>query len=189
MAGLTCAKALSQRGLSVTIFDKGQRPGGRMSTRRTDAGLFDHGCRFIQAHGEAFRSRLEEWHAANVLQIWHGSLFELSGGDLMPLPLNGTNYVGSNGIQAICDHLAIGESVRSGVEIKEVNRTDAGWLLNDVDRNNVGCFDAVVVAVPPSQAAVLLQEAPALAEIARSVPMSPCWTVMAAFSNPDRLSG
>ena len=41
---LTAARALAGGGVEVTLFDKGLRPGGRISTRTGDAGCFDHGA-------------------------------------------------------------------------------------------------------------------------------------------------
>ncbi|HCZ16243.1 MAG TPA: NAD/FAD-dependent oxidoreductase, partial [Candidatus Accumulibacter sp.] len=36
IAGLSCATALQQAGLEVSLFDKSRGAGGRMSTRRGD---------------------------------------------------------------------------------------------------------------------------------------------------------
>jgi renalase len=49
LSGLTCARQLATAGLFVNVFDKGRRPGGRMSTRGLDRDLsFDHGCQYFQ---------------------------------------------------------------------------------------------------------------------------------------------
>ena len=46
-AGLLCAKKLSACGFNPLVFDKGANPGGRLSTRRIDGGVFSHGaCSF-----------------------------------------------------------------------------------------------------------------------------------------------
>ncbi|TGN44114.1 FAD-dependent oxidoreductase, partial [Paracoccus liaowanqingii] len=55
LAGLTCAGRLAQAGLSVTLFDKGRGPGGRLATRRADDGLrFDHGALWLAARDPGF---------------------------------------------------------------------------------------------------------------------------------------
>ncbi|MGA8880775.1 MAG: FAD-dependent oxidoreductase, partial [Azonexus sp.] len=49
IAGLSCATALQQAGLKVSLFDKGRGPGGRMSTRRGDDWQCDHGAQYFTA--------------------------------------------------------------------------------------------------------------------------------------------
>jgi len=181
LAGLICARTLVTHGFQVTVFDKGRRPGGRMSTRQTDVGLFDHGCQFLTGTDPSFLAALDAWNKANVVRIWDGRLAKLDGENTAEVSLKAVRYIGANGMQSVCWDLAHGLDVRSGVEIKSVQRTETGWFLADADGRTQGLFDAIVVATPPIQAANLLQAAPHLATIARSVPMSPCWTVMAKF--------
>ena len=128
---------------------------------------------------------VEAWHDAAVVKVWTGRIAELdaASGITTEVPSNSPRYVGASGMQTVCDHLTAELAVRSGVEVQEVNRIDAGWLLVDVNGKTIGPFDSVVVATPPFQAAALLREVPRLAYSARSVPMSPCWTVMVAFSD------
>ena len=46
MAGLAAARTLAAAGHAVQVFDKGRGIGGRLSTRRTDYGAFDHGAQY-----------------------------------------------------------------------------------------------------------------------------------------------
>ena len=58
LAGLTCARALQERGEEPVIFDKGRRAGGRISSRRGEDGVtFDHGAMWLDA-GERYAARL-----------------------------------------------------------------------------------------------------------------------------------
>ena len=65
MAGLACAEALVRAGHAIVLFDKGRRPGGRMSTRslETSAGVagFDYGAQYMNARDPAFRARIALW--------------------------------------------------------------------------------------------------------------------------------
>ncbi|WP_431268910.1 FAD-dependent oxidoreductase [Dankookia sp. P2] len=38
LAGLSCARALLARGATIRLFDKGRGAGGRLATRRAEAG-------------------------------------------------------------------------------------------------------------------------------------------------------
>ena len=44
MAGVVCARTLRQAGHNVTLFEKSRGLGGRMSTRASAFGSFDHGA-------------------------------------------------------------------------------------------------------------------------------------------------
>ena len=44
MAGIACARTLVQAGHRVTVFEKSAGLGGRMATRRSAFGTFDHGA-------------------------------------------------------------------------------------------------------------------------------------------------
>ncbi|MCU0764322.1 MAG: FAD-dependent oxidoreductase, partial [Hydrogenophaga sp.] len=47
MAGVVCARTLVQAGHRVTLLEKSRGFGGRMSTRRTEFGSFDHGAQYF----------------------------------------------------------------------------------------------------------------------------------------------
>jgi predicted NAD/FAD-dependent oxidoreductase len=65
-----------------------------------------------------------------------------------------------------------------------VERHDGGLVLR-VGAGEVHDVDLVVIAVPAEQAAALLADtAPDLAALAGAAVSEPCWTVMAAFSDP-----
>ena len=152
-----------------------------MSTRETESADFDHGCQFLTGTDPRFIAALDAWNKANVVKLWDGRLVELDRSTIRPNPVNAVRYVGVNGIQSVCRDLADGLDVRSKIEVGSVRRNDAGWLLSDAEGATIGRFDAVIVATPPIQTANLLQDASDLAKVARSVPMSPCWTVMVTF--------
>ncbi len=52
LAGLTAARTLSKAAHEVTVFDKSRGLGGRLATRRTEAGGIDHGAPWLNAGGD-----------------------------------------------------------------------------------------------------------------------------------------
>jgi len=44
IAGLACARKLIDAGHAVRVFEKSRGVGGRMATRRTPQGTYDHGA-------------------------------------------------------------------------------------------------------------------------------------------------
>jgi hypothetical protein len=158
-----------------------------MSTREREGVPFDHGCQFLSGTDRRFVAALEAWDKANVVKPWDGQLVELDGSNISPDPVNVVRYVGVGGIQSVCRDLADSLDVRSNLEVKSLSKTESGWLLSDAEGVTIGRFDAIVVATPPIQAANLLHDTPDLAKIARSVPMSPCWTVMVTVPQSNLL--
>ena len=82
---------------------------------------------------------VEAWHDAAVVKVWTGRIAELdaASGITTEVPSNSPRYVGASGMQTVCDHLTAELAVRSGVEVQEVNRIDAGWLLVDVNGKTI----------------------------------------------------
>ena len=58
IAVITCARTLIQAGHRVTVFEKSRGAGGRMSTRNTEFGSFDHGAQYFTVRDERFEHAL-----------------------------------------------------------------------------------------------------------------------------------
>ncbi len=103
MAGLTAASGLQRAGCCVLVLDKGRGVGGRLATRRTDAGSFDHGAQFFTARDSQFRLLVEAWQAAGIVRAW-ATGFALADGTFKR---DGeTRFCGVNGMASIAKHLA-----------------------------------------------------------------------------------
>ena len=59
MAGITAARTLVQAGHRVHIFEKSRSAAGRMSTRETVFGTFDHGTQYFTVRDPRFAKALE----------------------------------------------------------------------------------------------------------------------------------
>ena len=59
MAGVACARTLLQAGHRVTVFEKSPGAGGRMATRETPLGGFDHGAQYFTVRDPRFARALE----------------------------------------------------------------------------------------------------------------------------------
>ena len=58
MAGVACARTLMQAGHSVSVFERQERPGGRMATQETPFGSFDAGAQFFTVRDVAYIDRM-----------------------------------------------------------------------------------------------------------------------------------
>ncbi len=172
MAGLSCADALAAAGHAPILFDKGRGPGGRMSTRRVEIDgrtvTFDHGAQYMTARDPAFIAQVAAWEAQGVAARWPAA-----GPDA---------WVGTPSMSAPVRALAAAHEVRWTVRVEAIHPGPNGWTLEGADADP---FDAVVLALPAEQAAPLL--APHHPDFAATAAVSrtlPCWTAMAAFTEP-----
>lgn len=174
MAGLACAEALAAAGHVVALFDKGRRPGGRMSTREmeTQAGAagFDYGAQYLSARDPVFRARVARWAADGLVERW-----PVAGDDA---------WVGTPGMSAPIVDMASRLDVRWAAHVTKLMVEAAGWRICG-EGFDEGGFDAVMIAVPAEQVAALVAvHAPEIAAVAAGTPSQPCWTVAACFEAP-----
>jgi renalase len=186
VAGLACARRLSETHCSVRLFDKGRSPGGRLATRRSDTPLgeavFDHGAQYISARDPAFARAMECFGSARAAVLW-----EFDEGMIEPTRTRPQRWVGTPGMSAIARHMAEGLAIKTSARVTRVYNDRGGWWLK-VDSAgheqslNEGPFDAVVLALPAEQAAPILAPiAPRLADEAAAARTMPCWAGLFAF--------
>jgi len=182
MAGVACAAALRQAGLEVEVFEKSRGLGGRIATRRRDAGSFDHGAQYVTARGTRFESLLRRLGEAGAVTEWQPQ------GREDPHPpshgLDQTWFIGTPGMSAMVKPLAEGLRVHRGARIAALEKPNGRWRLKTVDGQTAETFDAVAVTVPAPQASPLLAaHGSAFARIERAA-MAPCWAAMMTFDAP-----
>jgi predicted NAD/FAD-dependent oxidoreductase len=182
LAGLACARVLTEAGVAVRVFDKGRAPGGRLATRRAETADgrrlgFDHGAQYLTARGGTFAAILAS-HAVP----WP-AVADRAGA-----------HVGAPGMSSLPRALAAGLDIAASRSVVGLERRGEGWAVShragDVARGlppdggaaEEAIVDAVAVAVPHAQAAPLLPGALA-AELA-AVRVAPCWALLAAFAAP-----
>lgn len=194
LAGLACARTLADHGCHVTVVDKGNRPGGRATSRRDGDGGFDHGAQFFTAHGAWLAHHVASWETDGVVARWSPRLVQ-TGGARPRSPA--TWWVGIPSMGALAAHLARGLEghVRLATRVTRVSRAaDGTWSVEatgpDGDAEPTSIADALVVTVPAPQAAALLDGVhPGFAAVATSVTMTPCWAVMATVGGLGDLGG
>lgn len=191
LAGLTCARHLTERGHSVIVYEKSDAVGGRMATRQTELGGFDHGAQYFTASSERFGKTAQAWRKAGWIESWDGRLVSLDKGVARPAAKSQSKarLVAVPGMSALCAHLADGLVVRTEQGVRGLERFGEQWLLAvqcdtvPIDAS-AGPFDAVVVAVPADQAVPLLRPVPSLAAQVREEHLAPCWALLLAFQQP-----
>ena len=197
MAGVACARTLVQAGHQVTLFDKGRGAGGRMATRETEFGNFDHGAQYFTVRNPLFTRALETvpglcrpW-SANAVRV----LDPLGRVVAASLPTRESHWVATPGMNALVRRWAEPLQTAGALELQtrvvRIARDTLDkqrWQLHtegmDNSRRVYSGFNAVLLAMPSVQAHELLQgslQSQRLTELIGEVQVAPCWTLMVAF--------
>ncbi len=195
IAGASCAHALTLAGLSVHVFDKSRGPGGRLATRRVEwidregqacTTRLDHGAVGITARTEAFQTFRDQALHAGWLAEWAPALAAGSS----PAEDGDRLYVPVPDMPALCRRLLEGVAANWSFAVDRLHKNPLGWQVQAGGERHHLHFDAVVLALPPAQAAPLLS--PYRRDWARHAsvtPMQPCWTLMGVADAPEPALG
>ena len=154
LAGLTAAAELRAAGRSVTLVDKGRRPGGRAAQREVaGVGTFEHGLPWVGPEAED--------GAFDGFAPWRDG-----------------RRVAPGGAGAWTAALAAPLDLRQEVRAERIAGGPGAWRVEAGEALEAA---HLILTVPPAQAAALL---PAAADALRGVETIPCWTLMAAFEAP-----
>jgi renalase len=194
MAGIACARTLMQAGHAVQVFEKSRGAGGRMSTRRTEFGSFDHGAQYFTVRDARFQQALDT--SPSLFQPWRANTIQVQDGAgrvvAAARPQQQERYVATPGMNALVRHWAEPTQLHLETLVTrlEPDRLDPQlWQLqttgpDDSSRVHAG-FDAVLLALPSAQALALLRacgQLPHVQEQLGQVEVAPCWTLMLAFA-------
>lgn len=185
IAGAACARALTTAGARVRVYDKSRDAGGRLATRRAervdDVGAlrqvrFDHGAPWVSTpRSVRFRRFVDRALWTGDLVAWKPTLAEGS----LPLDDATPRYVAVPDMPQLCRRLLDGVAVEWNRQVLGLHRGADGWRLEFGGEPDPERFDAVVLALPPAQAAPLIAaHRDAWARHALLTPMQPCWTLM-----------
>jgi len=206
MAGVACARTLVQAGHRVTLIEKSRGLGGRMSTRQTEFGGFDHGTQYFTVRDKRFAKALLT--AQTVVRPWSANTVRVLDDKGRVLasapPPTEPHFVAKPGMNALVKYWAeplvhpelngnLPASTLTGTRVTHIER-DAlhaeQWQLRVEDTEGglhvYGGFDRIVLAMPHLQTHDLLLasgHSPELRHELDAVQVAPCWTLMVAFPN------
>ena len=173
VTGISCAEALRKAGLDATLYEKSRSQGGRLATRRNQAGdQFDHGAQYITSRTPQFGLWLDTLRVAGSAAVWEPRLGDAAKTTHHPW------LVGSPGMNALMQPLAGALDIRLQSTISAVTRDGSGWQLVTAETALPASFDMVISTLPCPQAHALLDAEPALQAQLAPVTIAPCWALM-----------
>lgn len=183
VSGLIAARTVQANGARVLVLDKGRGVGGRLATRRTDSGVFDHGAQFFTTRDPQFRLLVEAWEAAGIVRPWTTG-FALADGTYKR---DGEiRFCGINGMTAIPKHLAQGLDVRLKARVSCVQTEEAGWVVKtEVGERFSGRALLLTPPVPQTLQLLAAGNVPLPEQIRRNLEQinyAPCLVVLAQLA-------
>ncbi len=187
VSGLLAGRRLSAAGIRVTILEKSRGVGGRMSTRRIDSAIFDHGAQFITVREPAFARLMKEWSDAHLVSKWSDG-FPRPG---EPMQDGHPRFFIRGGMTAVPKHLAAGLEVQFTSRVAEIS-LDGKWHVRLVGSGERLSADGLILTAPVPQSLDLLDlggvELPqAVHAELMSLRYQPCLTWMALPTSDQRL--
>ncbi len=185
IAGLAAARELEDGGMRVHLFDKGSRPGGRMSTKTTDHGAFDLGAQYFSVRDDDFATLIDAAQRDGAVTAWPQCMARLDDSGWQQRKPHHPRYCGAPSMDALPRYLAQGLAISSGQQIESLVRDDECWTLLSRQGERYQGFDQLVLAVPGPQAqALVAAHLPAAALPARCTAMTPCWSTWLHLEAP-----
>ncbi len=150
ISGLITANILHQKGLQVTVLDKGKGIGGRLATRRISQeesikGVFDYGTQYFTVENPQFQVWVDDWLEHNVIKEWCQGFREADGKP---------RYCGVNGTREIAKYVAKDLDVQTNTKVVEMSY-DKKWLVETENKQHYQA-DVLVMTPPVPQSLDLL---------------------------------
>ena len=174
IAGLAAARLAKNDGKSVLVIDKGRRLGGRVSTKRQDGFVFNHGAQFVTAKGTEFANLLDMAKVAGNIKDW-----QVSDDKIV--------QIGTPSMRDLPQFMAAELMIRQQTEITKITRQ--GGHIGFFDKDGlVATGRQAIISAPAAQTSKLLADIfPELAATAGLASYDPCWTIMLGLEDDHGL--
>ncbi|MFD6634368.1 NAD(P)/FAD-dependent oxidoreductase [Micromonospora chalcea] len=157
IAGVACATELARAGIPVRLRERARVTGGRMASKRFDGRPADLGAAYFTVDDPDFADVVDRWRAAGLAREWTDTLVAYGprGREQVSGPMR---WAAPRGLRSLVEKLAGDLPVTHNRLVMSV---EPGPRVDGAEA------EAVVLAMPGPQAALLLD--PALAEATRAV--------------------
>ena len=177
ISGLACARALTDAGADAVVFDRGCRPGGRMSSRTLHGRSVDLGASYFTAEpGTRFGAAVDDWVSRGVARAWTDTFVTIDAAGVRAGRSGPMRYGSPTGLRDVVIDLSDGVAVNQEQAVEHIS---ADRVVGGIR------YDAVVLAMPDPQAArVLAEDAAAHSELYGADAWDP--TIAVAIGYDDR---
>lgn len=169
VSGSLLANLLKEKAC-LTVFEKAQGCGGRLSRLQKSGHSFDKGAQDFSLEDERAMAVIEPALKAGVLSYWCPSFMVVKGIEKKWVEVKKNQFICGNGnINYVIKGWLKGITVNYSTYIKSLKKKGKQWFLETDKANVFGPFDMVVMTQPAEQTLMLApQFKPALQDITYS---------------------
>lgn len=191
VAGLSLGRQLVNGGYTVSLLDKGRRPGGRCASRDVEGQVLDPGVPMLHGKSEVFTSAVARSAPDTLMLDWPSHL-RGQGTPCQPQAFDTQTWrvALADGVAGFADWLARGLELRQSARVLglKLHGDHFGVALEGGETLEQS---TVVLTLPAPQAAALLEpladqsdELRAVVRLLQRVSALPCLTLMAGYDRP-----
>jgi len=161
VSGIAAAHTLIENNYSVTIFDQGKNPGGRLGLRTLRSHPFtnrviDVGAAYFTVSDSIFKNKLDEWTKNDLVHEWTDTFhvfkdFEIS------TTTGPMRYAAKKGLRSLAIY-ELDVLQQKGVKVIQEKKVEKVKVENNKIKVDDQDFDYVVLAMPGLQAARILED-------------------------------
>lgn len=190
IAGLSAARMLSHSGINAPILEQAPHVGGRLTTLKTQDGVFDVGAQHFTVRRPEFRDIVDFWLECGAAREWTRAFPNTSGvSELQSHP----RYCGAAGMQGLAEAMSKDLDVRTNTRVKIIREGRSCWLVETEEKRQIQA-DMVVLTPPLPLSLRLISDENtwrmgALLHILAGITYTPLISVTAVLEGPSGLPG
>jgi renalase len=120
IAGVACARQLGAGGVTIGVYDRGHRIGGRMAVRTLDGRPVDLGASYFTAHDPAFLEVTEDWVRRGLARPWTDTFHLATPEGLQGTTTGSPRYAAPGGLRSLVEDLAAPVGVDHPHDVEEI---------------------------------------------------------------------
>ena len=167
ISGIACATALADAGLSVDVFDRGHRLGGRLATQTLrdtgtpyDGRVVDVGASYFTVDDPGFGTVVGDWIDRGLVRPWTDTFHIADGSTVLGTKTGPMRYAAPRGLRSLVEDLATVlpsdlVEIRHPIDVTDIEVRDDGVRVIDRD------YRAVALCGPDPQMDALVAGADA----------------------------
>ena len=182
LSGLSAAHLLNDDA-EITLFEKARGVGGRMSTRRTNSCLFDHGAQYFTARTQAFQDFIQPLIDEGIIEQWSPRYAKFDGHQIIEQKNwidEEPRYVGVPNMNNVAKYLAENFDININTHIKAIEHKEKWQMINN-EGAEFGDFDWVISTAPSPQTIELLPKSFKYYSDIQTIKMKACFSLMLGF--------
>ena len=195
ISGIACATALADAGLTVDVFDRGHRLGGRLATQTLrdtgtpyDGRVVDVGASYFTVDDPGFGEVVGDWIDRGLVRPWTDTFHIADGTSILGTKSGPVRYAAPRGLRSLVEDLAAVlpsdlVEIRHPVDVTSLDVVEGGARVADRD------YRAVALCGPDPQmdALVPVDDAPLWEPVMALVAAYPerTWDFDGVFVNDD----